>query len=66
MEDSSHFRDVVCSMCGRHNRDVHMVSSESGVIVCSVCVGKCAEVLDKDTGIESPVGGWATRWPLKR
>lgn len=30
-----------------------------------VCVARCAEVLDHDTGVISPDGGWSGCWPTK-
>jgi hypothetical protein len=60
------FRDITCSLCDRHNRDVHMVGARDGLIICAVCVARCAEVLDADTGLEGPAGGWLRRWPAKR
>ena len=65
-QDPSHFRDVTCSFCGRHNREVHMVANDAGLTVCQVCVAKCADIFDRDVGIASPEGGWSARWPLKR
>jgi ClpX C4-type zinc finger len=66
VRDPSHYSDVVCSICGRHNRDVRVVASESGVIVCQECVAKCAEIFDEEVGLDPPPGGWSARWPLKR
>ncbi|HVQ95866.1 MAG TPA: ClpX C4-type zinc finger protein [Mycobacteriales bacterium] len=60
------YRDVTCSFCDRHNRDVHMVGGRDGLVICSVCVAGCAESLDGDTGIAGPEGGWSARWPAKR
>jgi hypothetical protein len=59
------YRDVTCSFCDRHNRDVHVVAGRDGLRICQVCVAKCAEAIDGDTGVESPPGGWSARWPLK-
>jgi formylmethanofuran dehydrogenase subunit B len=64
VEDTSYFSDVVCSFCGRHNRDVRVVSNDAGLIICQVCVAKCAEIFD-EVGIEQPRYGWSGRWPLK-
>jgi len=64
--DSPHDSDVVCSICGRHNREVRVVASDADIIVCQVCVAKCAEIFDEEVGIEPPAGGWSARWPLKR
>jgi hypothetical protein len=66
VQDPSHYSDVRCSICGRHNRNVRVVASESGVIVCQVCVAKCAEIFDEEVGLEPPPAGWSARWPLKR
>ena len=63
--DPSHFSDVVCSLCGRHNRDVRVVTSADGLIVCQVCVAKCAAIFDEEVGLDPPVPPWAERWPLK-
>jgi hypothetical protein len=59
------YTDVSCSFCDRHNREVHMVGGRDGLIICAVCVARCAEFLDRDTGIASPDGGWSGRWPSK-
>lgn len=59
------YRDVNCSFCARHNREVHMVGSAAGVIICSVCVESAAETLDRDTGVAAPTSGWRDRWPHK-
>ena len=60
------FRDVTCSLCERHNRDVHLVSAKDGLIlICAVCVAKCAGVLDADTGLDAPPGEWQSRWAAK-
>jgi hypothetical protein len=64
-DDDPGFRDVTCSICGRHNRDVHMVGAADGLIICAVCVARCAEVLDADTRLDGPPGGWLSRWPAK-
>ena len=60
------FFDVVCSVCGRHNRGVRVVATENGLILCQVCVAKCATIFDEEVGLDAPEGGWAGRWPLKR
>ena len=66
MQDASHFSDVVCSFCGRHNREVRVVTNADGLIICQVCVAKCAAVFDEEVGLESAEPPWADRWPLKR
>jgi hypothetical protein len=66
VEDPSHFRDVVCSFCGRHNREVRVVANDADLIICQVCVAKCAEIFDEEVGVDGPPGGWSMRWPLKR
>jgi ATP-dependent protease Clp ATPase subunit len=65
-QDPSHFSDVTCSFCGRHNRDVRVVANDAGLIICQVCVAKCADIFDQEVGIASPEGSWSARWPLKR
>jgi hypothetical protein len=65
VQDASHFSDVRCSFCGRHNREVRVVSNDSGLIICQVCVAKCADIFDEETGTSGPHGGWTQRWPLK-
>jgi hypothetical protein len=30
-----------------------------------VCVARCAEIFDEETGVEPPADGWSRRWPLK-
>jgi hypothetical protein len=66
MQDPSQFSDVVCSFCSRHNREVRVVSTDAGLIICQVCVAKCAQIFDEEVGIAGPeAGGWSTRWPLK-
>jgi formylmethanofuran dehydrogenase subunit B len=64
--DSSQWSDVVCSFCGRHNRDVRVVANDDGIIICQVCVARCAEIFDDEVGVEPPTGGWVDRWPVKR
>jgi len=59
------YSDVVCSFCGRHNREVRVVSNDAGLIVCQVCVATCAEIFDREVGLDPSVPGWADRWPLK-
>jgi ClpX C4-type zinc finger len=63
--DPSDFNDVVCSFCGRHNREVRVVTNDAGLVVCQVCVAKCADILDAEVAIDPPPGGWSARWPLK-
>jgi hypothetical protein len=65
VEDTSVFSDVVCSICSRHNRDVRVVATENGLIVCQICVAQCAAIFDAEVGLEAPEGGWVGRWPLK-
>jgi hypothetical protein len=64
--DPSHFSDVTCSFCGRHNREVRVVANDAGLIICQVCVAKCAGIFDEEVGLEPPDGGWSARWPPKR
>jgi ATP-dependent protease Clp ATPase subunit len=64
-EDASHFSDVACSFCGRHNREVRVVANESGLIICQVCVAKCAVNFDEEVAVESHQE-WLARWPLKQ
>jgi hypothetical protein len=66
MNETAGYSDVVCSFCGRHNREVRVVANDSGLIVCQVCVAKCAEIFDAEVGLEPPAQGWRERWPLKR
>ena len=66
MDDSAHFSDVVCSFCGRHNREVRVVTNAGGLIICQVCIGKCATIFDEEAGLDAPEVGWVGRWPLKR
>jgi hypothetical protein len=63
---TSGYRDVTCSFCGRHNREVHMVGGRDGLTICTVCVARCAEIFDRDTAVVSPQGGWSDRWPAKQ
>jgi hypothetical protein len=65
VQDPSHFSDVECSFCGRHNREVRVVTNDDGLVVCQVCVAKCADIFDAEVGLTRPKGGWTTRWPLK-
>jgi hypothetical protein len=58
-------QDVRCSFCGRHNEHVRVVAHED-LVICQVCVARCAEIFDDELGIQPPVGGWAGRWPSKR
>jgi hypothetical protein len=44
---------------------VHMVGAADGLIICAVCVARCAEVLDADTRLDGPPGGWLSRWQAK-
>ena len=61
--DPTHFRDVVCSFCGRHNREVRVVTNDAGLVICQVCVAKCAQIFDEEVGVQ-PTQDWAGRWPL--
>ena len=63
--DTSAFSDVECSVCGRHNREVRVVATENGLILCQVCVAKCAGIFDTRSASPPPAGGWVERWPLK-
>lgn len=63
--DPAHYQDVSCSFCGRHNREVRVVANDAGLVVCQVCVARCAEIFDDEAGVESPAGGWSSRWPPK-
>jgi hypothetical protein len=65
-EDTSAYTDVRCSICGRHNRDVRVVATENGLVICQVCVAKCADIFDEEIGLTPPPGGWIERWPPKR
>jgi hypothetical protein len=63
--EAAHFSDVVCSFCGRHNREVRVVTNDAGLIICQVCVAKCAVIFDDEVELDPPPGGWLDRWPLK-
>jgi hypothetical protein len=63
--DLGGYRDVTCSFCDRHNREVHIVAGRDGLKICQVCVAACATAIDADAGVPAPEGGWANRWPLK-
>jgi hypothetical protein len=65
VSDPSAFSDVVCSFCGRHNREVRVVANDHALIVCQVCVAKAAEIFDSEVGLDPPAGSWVSRWPLK-
>ena len=65
MDDPSQFSDVVCSFCGRHNREVRVVTNADGLIVCQVCVAKCAVIFDEEVGLDPATPPWTDRWPLK-
>ncbi len=65
MQDPSHYSDVVCSFCGRHNREVRVVANDAGLIICQACVAKGAEIFDLEVGLEPPQPPWSERWPLK-
>jgi hypothetical protein len=61
--DTGH-HDVRCSFCQRHNEQVRVVAQEN-LVICQVCVARCAAIFDEEVGIEGPAGGWTARWPLK-
>jgi ClpX C4-type zinc finger len=63
-DESADFQDVTCSFCGRHNREVHVVAHDD-LVICQVCVAKCADIFDTELGLSAPPDGWASRWPLK-
>lgn len=63
--DPGHYSDVVCSFCGRHNREVRVVANDDGLVICQVCFAKCAEIFDQEVGVDDPQD-WLARWPLKR
>ncbi len=65
VEDPAAFSDVACSFCGRHNREVRVVTNDAGLIVCQVCVATCVEIFDTEVGVAGRPGGWTARWPLK-
>jgi ClpX C4-type zinc finger len=65
VEDGSHVSDVVCSFCGRHNREVRVVTNDEGLIICQVCVARSAAIFDAEVGLDPPPTPWAQRWPLK-
>jgi hypothetical protein len=62
--EEGHHHDVRCSFCGRHNEKVRVVAHDE-IIICQVCVARCADIFDEEVGIASPPGGWSDRWPLK-
>ena len=39
---------------------VRVVTNDEGLIVCQVCVAKCADIFDAEVGLEGPEGGWTT------
>ena len=63
--DLGGYRDITCSFCDRHNREVHLVAGRGEITICQVCIAKCATYLDGETGVPGPEGGWSQRWPLK-
>ena len=63
-DDAVDFQEVSCSFCGRHNREVRVVAQDD-LVICQVCVARCAEIFDEEVGIDNPPGGWTRRWPLK-
>ena len=58
------FSDVACSFCGRHNREVRVVTNDAGLIICQVCVAKCAVIFDEEVGVD-PLVDWSGRLPVK-
>jgi hypothetical protein len=42
------YRDVACSFCDRHNRDVRIVAGRDGLTICQVCVAAAAEIIDAE------------------
>jgi hypothetical protein len=44
---------------------VRVVENDAGLIICQVCVAKCALIFDEEVGIE-PRQDWLARWPPKR
>jgi hypothetical protein len=63
--DSGHYSDIVCSFCGRHNREVRVVANDNGLILCQVCVANAAQIFDEEVGVDGP-RDWRRRWPLKQ
>jgi hypothetical protein len=61
--ESGH-HDIRCSFCDRHNEHVRVVAHHD-VVICQVCVARCAEIFDEEVGVISPSGGWSGRWPMK-
>ena len=59
-----YYQDVTCSFCARHNQEVRVVAHDR-LVICQVCVAKCAEIFDDEVGVLGPPGGWTSRWPLK-
>jgi len=43
---------------------VRVVTNDAGLIICQVCVAKCAMIFDEEVGVDAPVD-WSGRWPLK-
>ena len=41
------------------------MANEAGLIICQVCVAKCARIFDEEVGIDSHQD-WLARWPLKQ
>jgi hypothetical protein len=60
------YTDVICTICGRHNRIAHMVGLTEDLRVCSVCVAKVGAIMDAEAGMVGPEVDWPSRWPLKR
>jgi ClpX C4-type zinc finger len=65
VQDPTHFSDVMCSFCGRYNREVRVVTNDAGLVICQVCVAKCAEIFDEEVGLEPVEPRWRDRGPLK-
>ena len=42
-----------------------MVTNADALIICQVCVAKCAAIFDEEVGRDPPSTPWADRWPLK-
>ena len=64
-EERPEYTDINCTICGRHNRTVHMVGLAEDLRLCSVCVAKVGAVMDGEAGVVGPEIEWAGRWPSK-